>query len=90
MSDASSHVPGGVCRSCPLCLVLQALQEVHPDVRAHLTAAGRELMLALRAAVVSYDESGTSSDVAQDNQPEQRSDVSSDGDPGRLRRIDIQ
>jgi hypothetical protein len=90
MSDASSHEPGGVCRSCPVCIVLQALQEVHPDVRAHLAAAGRELVLALRAAATSYGESGTSSDVAQDNERERPSGAASDGDPRRLRRIDIQ
>lgn len=101
MSDASSHEPGGECRSCPVCLVLQVLQEVRPEVRTHLVAAGRELALALRAAVASDSEGGRPSDVASDSERGRPSDVASDserrapsdvapaGESRRLRRIDI-
>jgi hypothetical protein len=102
MSDASTHEPGSECRSCPVCLVLQALQEVHPEVRTHLVAAGRELVLALRAAVASEDErnrppgaaAGTTSG-SSDSEPAPPSGrvsgtVNSDEVRGRLRRIDIQ
>jgi hypothetical protein len=89
MSDASMHEPGSECRSCPVCLVLQALQEVRPEVRAHLVAAGRELVLALRAALAP----DMASDVNSGSEPAPPSggvsDMASDGER-RLRRIDIQ
>jgi hypothetical protein len=90
MSDASAHEPGSECRSCPVCLVLQALQDVRPDVRAHLAAAGRELALALRAALASDNERGRPSDMASDNERGRPSDMASDNESRRLRRIDIQ
>jgi hypothetical protein len=101
MSDASTHEPGSECRSCPVCLILRALEEVRPDVRAHLVAAGRELALALRAALASDSDSGRPSDVASDSDSGRPSDVASYSDSGRpsgetfddesrrLRRIDI-
>lgn len=100
MSDASTHEPGSECRSCPVCLVLQALQEARPEVRTHLVAAGRELVLALRAALaqdMASDEGerqgaggrGSSAKEPSDNEPS-HSHVASDGQPRRLRRIDIQ
>lgn len=33
MSDASAHEPSGECRSRAVSLLLQALQEIRPDVR---------------------------------------------------------
>jgi hypothetical protein len=102
MSDASTHEPGSECRSCPVCLVLQALQEVRPEVRAHLVAAGRELVLALRAAVASDHERGRPPDAAPDPRPDREGErrragvpessdhVGAHGDSRRLRRIDIQ
>jgi hypothetical protein len=91
MSDASTHEPGSECRSCPVCLVLQVLQEVRPEVRMHLVAAGRELVLALRAALASDDEPANK---PANNGPAQPSggvshNVASDGQHRRLRRIDI-
>jgi hypothetical protein len=96
MSDASTHEPGSECRSCPVCLVLRALQEARPEVRTHLVAAGRELVLALRAALAadttperaggrgsSDDEPTASSGGVSDH-------MTSDGERRRLRRIDIQ
>jgi hypothetical protein len=96
MSDASSHEPGGQCRSCPVCLVLQALHEVRPDVWAHLAAAGRELALALHAVTIPESDSGGPSGTAQHSD---HGDHVHDGDSPttqqhrdarRLRRIDIQ
>jgi hypothetical protein len=88
MSDASMHEPGSECRSCPVCLALQALQEVRPEVRMHLVAAGRELVLALRAALAadtpSNSEPAPPSGGASDNH------AASNGGHRRLRRIDIQ
>lgn len=103
MSDTSAHEPGGKCRSCPVCLLVQAFQEARPDVQAHLVAAGRELALALRAALASErpsdmapddvsgdSERGRSSEASSDNEPGRPSDVMADTEPQRLRRIDIQ
>jgi hypothetical protein len=101
MSDASAHEPGGECRSCPVCLVLQALQEARPEVRAHLAAAGRELALALQAVltsaadggrsdVSSEGECGRSSEDAADSESVRSSDETRDTRQRRLRRIDIQ
>jgi hypothetical protein len=82
-----------------VCLILRALEEVRPDVRAHLAAAGRELALALHAALAS--DSGGPSDVASSSDSGRPSDVASSSDSGRpsgesfdnesrrLRRIDI-
>jgi hypothetical protein len=89
MSDASAHEPGNECRSCPVCLILRALEEVRPDVRAHLVAAGHELALALRAAVASNSDSGTPSDVASNSDSGRPSDETFDEESRRLRRIDI-
>lgn len=61
--DADSHghgpfegVPGGIgggpeCTLCPVCVLLQAMTTARPEVTTHLIAAGRELTLALKAAL---------------------------------------
>jgi hypothetical protein len=96
MSDASTHEPGSECRSCPVCLVLQALQEVRPEVRTHLIAAGRELVLALRAALAAETTPegaggrGSSDDELTAPSGGVSNHVTSDGERRRLRRIDIQ
>jgi hypothetical protein len=102
MSDASTHEPGSECRSCPVCLVLQALQEVRPEVRMHLVAAGRELVLALRAALApdvapgeaggweSSDHEPANHEPATPSGGAAQHDVAPDGRHRRLRRIDIQ
>lgn len=51
------HPPlGGIggsaeCALCPVCVLLQALTSVRPEVTDHLLAAARELTLALQAAL---------------------------------------
>lgn len=39
------------CLLCPVCVLLQALTTARPEVTQHLAAAGRELTLALKAAL---------------------------------------
>ena len=102
MSDTSAHEPGE-CRSCPVCLLVQAFQDVRPDVRVHLAAAGRELVLALHAALAAerpsdtapddvsgHSERGRSSEASSDNEPGQPSDEMADTQWQGVRRIDIQ
>lgn len=43
------------CRACPVCVLLSVVRGLRPEVRAHLTAAGRELLLALDAALATDD-----------------------------------
>ncbi len=62
MVETSSHDHRG-CRSCPVCFALQALAGVTPEVRAHLLAAGRELVLAARAALTVDEAAGDADDV---------------------------
>jgi hypothetical protein len=45
------HATGGPSRLCPLCLLIDAASDLRPEVRTHLRAAGRELALALKAAL---------------------------------------
>jgi hypothetical protein len=42
---------GAECLACPVCVLLQAVSSVRPEVVQHLAAAGRELTLALAALV---------------------------------------
>lgn len=45
-----SGIGGGPeCTLCPVCVLLQALTSVRPEVTQHLLNAGRELTLALTA-----------------------------------------
>jgi hypothetical protein len=57
-----------------VCLVIQAVGDARPEVRDHLVAAGRELVLALHAALKPAEPADA---------PRQRTDAA------RLRRIDI-
>ena len=46
----SSGIGGGPeCTLCPVCVLIQALSSVRPEVTQHLLNAGRELTLALTA-----------------------------------------
>lgn len=91
------HETGGECRSCPACLMLQVLRDVRPEVHGHLAAAGRELALALRAAMTPESESGhhgaSPSDMTSSSgsgrSGERAPDGAVSGAPSRLRRIDI-
>jgi hypothetical protein len=49
---------GPECTLCPLCVFLQALTSTRPEVTRHLLAAGRELTLALGAALEQQAEAG--------------------------------
>lgn len=52
--DAHQHAGDGEspeCLLCPVCALLQALATSRPEVTKHLMAAGRELTLALQAAL---------------------------------------
>lgn len=42
---------GTECTLCPVCVFLQAITSVRPEVTQHLLNAGRELTLALTAAL---------------------------------------
>jgi hypothetical protein len=44
---------GQECVVCPVCVLLQALTSVKPEVMEHLLNAGRELTLALQAVLES-------------------------------------
>ena len=54
---------GPECTLCPVCVLLQALSSVRPEVTQHLLNAGRELTLALTAALEAqaeaYDHAST-------------------------------
>lgn len=61
------HVGAGVggsseCVLCPVCALLQAVTATRPEVTEHLLAAGRELTLAVKAAldghVAAHDRAG--------------------------------
>lgn len=55
--DAHSDAAGarGTCQRCPVCLLLDHGPDLRPEVRQHLRAAGRELAMALLAALDSAD-----------------------------------
>lgn len=47
-----SGIGGGAeCVLCPICVLLQAVTSLRPEVTEHLLAAARELTLALQAAL---------------------------------------
>jgi hypothetical protein len=54
---------GPECTLCPVCVLLQAMTSVRPEVTQHLLNAGRELVLALTAALEAqaeaYDHAST-------------------------------
>jgi len=61
-----------------VCLVLRAFDDLRPEVRAHLVTAGREVLLALRAAV---DDVGAASPSADDVWADERCGTSPDTSP---------
>jgi hypothetical protein len=82
MGDSAADDHADQCRSCPVCLVLQAIDDIRPEVRTHLAAAGRELLLALRAAVADHDGGSARSadDVWADDRCGRSPDVCSNDD----------
>lgn len=54
---------GPECTLCPVCVFLQAVSSVRPEVTQHMLNAGRELVLALTAALEAqaeaYDHAST-------------------------------
>lgn len=54
---------GPECTLCPVCVLLQAVSSVRPEVTQHMLNAGRELVLALTAALEAqaeaYDHAST-------------------------------
>ena len=72
-ADDTAHGDHQGCRSCPVCLLLDAVGHARPEVAAHLRAAGHELGLAMRAALETMPDPGDESEP----------------DDGRLRRIDL-
>lgn len=53
MGDEAHAGVGGSseCVLCPVCVFLQAVTTTRPEVTEHLLAAGREITLALKAAL---------------------------------------
>lgn len=47
---------GPECTLCPVCVLLQALSSMRPEIMQHLLNAGRELTLALTAMLESQAE----------------------------------
>jgi hypothetical protein len=61
-----------------VCLALRAFDDLRPEVRSHLAAAGRELLLALRAAV---DGDGADAASGDDVWADERCGTSPDTSP---------
>jgi hypothetical protein len=78
MGDSGAGDHADQCRSCPVCLLARAFDDLRPDVRAHLAAAGRELLLAARAAV---DDAGAAEPSADDVWTDERCGTSPDTSP---------
>lgn len=53
---------GTECRLCPICVLLQAVSATRPEVTEHLLAAGRELTLAVKAALDGHEHAPEPSD----------------------------
>lgn len=49
MADRAAHEHAEPCRTCPVCAVLRAVDDIDPAVGVHLLAAGQHLVRALRA-----------------------------------------
>ena len=49
MAGPTTHQANGTWRSCPVWLLASAVSEPQPEAALHLAAAGRELVLPLRA-----------------------------------------
>lgn len=58
MADSDRAPHGDTCQVCPVCLLLGGGLAARPEVREHLRAAGRELAMALRAALDGAGEGG--------------------------------
>lgn len=84
------------CRSCPVCVLRAIVRGVRPEVRTHLAAAGRELLLALDAALAATD-SAAAEQVWADEQRGRSPDMPLPADtqprstsPTPLRRISVE
>jgi hypothetical protein len=51
--SAGAESPPPICSVsfCPICMVVTTASEVRPEFAEHLMAAGREFLLAVRAAI---------------------------------------
>lgn len=96
MADTAAGDHSDDCRSCPVCVLREIVRRVRPEVLTHLTAAGRELLLALEAALSAADgaaaeqvwadeQRGRSPDVPRPAETQPRSTS-----PTRLRRISVE
>ena len=56
---------GPECTLCPVCVLLQALTSVRPEVTQHLLNAGRELTLALTAMLETQAEAYSAASTRQ-------------------------
>ncbi|HEY8338825.1 MAG TPA: hypothetical protein VIK95_03090 [Egibacteraceae bacterium] len=79
---------------CPLCLAREAAADVGPEVVAHLRAAGRELLLALAAALdahaVAHPPQEGRDAAAEASSSALREAAGDDAPVGRLRRIPVE
>lgn len=66
-----SGIGGGPeCTLCPVCVLLQALTSVRPEVTQHLLNAGRELTLALTAVLETQAEAYSHASMRQRDRTE--------------------
>lgn len=78
MGDAAADEHANACRSCPVCLLLRVFDDLRPEVRDHLAAAGRELLAALHAAL---DDLGAGTPSVDDVWADERCGTSPDTSP---------
>lgn len=75
IGHAAAHGSGAEAQQgcpypCPICSAIGAFKQMNPDVKAHLAAAGREIMMAAMALVNSVTEaSGSPADTRSDKIP---------------------
>ena len=74
---------GPECTLCPVCVLLQAMTSVRPEVTQHLLNAGRELTLALTALLETQAEAYGHASIRQRERTEQAA-----GRP-RVQRIEV-
>lgn len=55
MGDSTAHQSADQCQACPVCALLRAVHDVHPEVGVQLAAAGKHLVRAVRAFVAAGD-----------------------------------
>jgi len=53
----ATHASGQCPYNCPVCLTIEFVKQMRPEVAAHLAAAGRELYLAAKALLDGIAES---------------------------------